>query len=326
MTERKTVLENDHFRLRRLTDGVFAAIGTVEGGAMSNAGIVDLGDETVVFDAFLTRAAAAELRAAAEELTGRAPRYLVNSHGHGDHVWGNAVFRPVASILASGGTAAMMTAEERASIDPAGLAAAIERLEQALAEEADEAVRLDIEGNLYPRKRLLEELPLDLAPPTIVFEGAMEIRGSRRTVRLVTAERAHTAGDVYLVCPADRIAFLGDLGFFGDSPPYIAPEGSAAGWSSILRDFESLDVGRFVPGHGGVGGVPELVAQRGFLDAVIGAARQVAGGGTVDDVVDRMRETEYARWEKTTLYRASLESALRQVGGGTRPPGEADAG
>jgi cyclase len=48
---------------------------------MGNAGIVDLGDRTLVFDPFLTRAAARELRSAAERLTGRTPALVVPGHG-----------------------------------------------------------------------------------------------------------------------------------------------------------------------------------------------------------------------------------------------------
>ena len=316
MTAPKVVLENEHFRLEKLAEGIYAAIATLEGGAMSNAGIVDLGDETLVFDAFLTRAAAKELRAAAEELTGRAPRYLVDSHFHGDHVLGNCVFLPEAAILASVGTAAMMTAQEGSSDeeDRAELAEAIEQLEKALAEETDEIVRFNYEGNLYPRKHLFEELPMVRALPTVVFDGTLEIRGSGRTVQLVASDRTHTEGDVRLFCPDDRVVFLGDLGFFKDLPAYVAPQGDAAAWANALRELESLAADAFVPGHGDVGGAPELSAQRGFLDATVEAAQAVAaGGGTVDDVVDRMRGTEYAKWEKTTLYKASLEAVFRKT-------------
>ncbi len=314
MTDRDIVLENEHFRLERLADGVFAAIKTVQGGAMSNAGIVDLGDETLVFDAFLTRVAATELRAAAEELTGRAPGYVVNSHSHGDHVWGNCVFLPEASILASVAATAKLSAESEETIEPAELAEHVQQLERALAGETDEHTRFNYEANLYPRKLLLEELPLVHAIPSVAFDGRIEIRGSGRTVSLVAVGRAHTDGDVVLFCPDDRVAFLGDLGFFQDSPPYIAPDGDAASWSRLLSDYELLDIEEFVPGHGDVGGAQELAAERGFLDALVGAVREVAGaGGAVDDVVERLRETEYARWEKTTLYRASIQSVLEGI-------------
>ena len=67
MIDRQVIRENEHFRLERIAEGIYAAINTVKGGAMSNAGIVDLGGETLVFDAFVGRAAARELRSAAED-------------------------------------------------------------------------------------------------------------------------------------------------------------------------------------------------------------------------------------------------------------------
>ena len=314
MTNRQTVLENEHFRLERLTDGVFAAINTLRGGAMSNAGIVDLGEETLVFDAFLTRAAAIELRRAAEKLTGRPPRYLINSHAHGDHVLGNHVFLPEATVIASRGTHAALSADDSTDVDPEEMKAFLGQLETAVAEARDESTRRNAEGNLYPRKWLLEELPILPVVPTIVVRGEIEFHGSTRTVRLIPVDRAHTDGDLVLVCPDDRVVFLGDLGFFQDSPPFIAPEGSAVGWSEKLRELEALDLAMYVPGHGDIGTKVDMAAQRSFLDAVIHAVRPIAtAGGTVDEAVARVRETEYARWESAMLYRTSIESALTQL-------------
>lgn len=62
---------SEHFRLERLTDGVYVAIASDTGAATCNAGIVDLGDRTLIFDTFLTPRAAKDLRAAAAQLTGR---------------------------------------------------------------------------------------------------------------------------------------------------------------------------------------------------------------------------------------------------------------
>ena len=314
MTDRKAVLENEHFRLERLAEGVYAAIGTLEGGAMGNAGIVDLGDATLVFDAFLTRAAATELRAAAEELTGRAPRYVVNSHAHGDHVWGNGAFLPEASILSSRDTAAMMAAEDRASIDRDDLVAELARFEKLHQQATDEAVRRSIAADLHSRRWLLEELPLLVVPPTVTFEDRVWIRGTKRSVSADVVAKAHTAGDVYLRCPEEGVVFLGDLGFFSEFPSYIAPQGDAVAWSSILRDFESLDVEQFVPGHGPIGGTEDLRTQRAFLDTVVDVAGKVTeAGGTVDDAVGQMQRTGYSRWTTLPLFVSSLRSALAQV-------------
>ena len=315
MTDRQVVTENEHFRLERLAEGIYAAIAERTGGAMSNAGIVDLGDETLVFDAFVTRAAARALRAAAEELTGRAPRFLINSHAHGDHVWGNSVFRPEATIFATSATIAAMEAEGSGDVDPDELKSFIEENEAALAAESDELTRANIEGNLYPRKWVYEELPVGVTPPTVALDSSLEFRGEARTVRLVSYGRAHTAGDLALICPGDRIAFLGDLGFFQDQPPYIAPDGDVAAWASCLSDLEKLQVDVYVPGHGDIGGVEHLSAKRDFLQTVVDAAREVVrDGGSIDELKQKMHETDYARWEGAMLFAASLQSVLTQLG------------
>ena len=314
MTTETPILENEHFRLIQVAGGIYAAIATLRGGAMSNAGIVDLGDETIVFDAFLTRAAAAALRAAAVELTGRTPRFLILSHPHGDHVCGSTAFLPEAKIASSSGTRAAMAAEADEEIDRDELASLILQLEETLDGASDERGRLNCEMNLHPRRWLLEELPIEPVIPAIALDGELEIRGSDRTIRLVSTGPAHTCDDLLLVCAKEQTVFLGDLGFFQDSPAYIAPEGSAANWSARLCALEAEDVSCFVPGHGAIGGREELTRQRGFLDAAVAAARDASrAGGTVDDVIERMRESEYARWEETMSFAVSLQSVLIQA-------------
>src|SRR5450830_703053 len=96
--------ESRHFVFEQLADGVFAAIERDGGWAISNAGIVDLGGLTVVYDTSLTPRAAQDLRRFAEEVTGRAPDIVVNSHYHNDHIWGNQVFAPEAQIVSSART------------------------------------------------------------------------------------------------------------------------------------------------------------------------------------------------------------------------------
>ena len=90
-----------HFTLRQLADGVYAAIHQERGWAVSNAGLVDLGGETLLFDTFMTPAAAQELRQVAEELMQQPVTYVVNSHYHNDHIWGNQVFRANTEIIST---------------------------------------------------------------------------------------------------------------------------------------------------------------------------------------------------------------------------------
>jgi len=109
-----TLPTSEHFQLERLADGVYAAIDIEGQAAHSNAGIVDLGDRTLIFDAFLTPTAAEDLRAAAEHLTGRAATTVVNSHTHTDHCLGNQVFARMSSIRAINSSSPKMGKRSRA--------------------------------------------------------------------------------------------------------------------------------------------------------------------------------------------------------------------
>jgi hypothetical protein len=93
-----------HFRLEKLAEGVYAALAIDGGGAMCNAGIVDLGDRALVFDTFWTPEASQDLLTAAEQVTGHAVVYIVNSHYNADHVNGNQVFAPATTIISTSRT------------------------------------------------------------------------------------------------------------------------------------------------------------------------------------------------------------------------------
>src|SRR5512137_1203789 len=100
-----------HFHLERLADGVSAAINSEEGWAICNAGIIDLGDRTLVYDTFTSPQAASDLRDAAEYLTGRPARMVVNSHYHNDHIWGNQAFGPEVDIISTTKTRELIITE-----------------------------------------------------------------------------------------------------------------------------------------------------------------------------------------------------------------------
>ena len=101
MKTKQQLPSSKHFRLEQLADDVYAAIHIDGGAAIGNAGIVDLGNRTLVFDTFFTPQAAHDLRAAAESLTGRAVDAVINSHYHSDHIWGNQAFSQHTDIIST---------------------------------------------------------------------------------------------------------------------------------------------------------------------------------------------------------------------------------
>lgn len=95
------IARSKHFRLQQLAAGVYAAIHIDGGAAIGNAGIVDLGDRTLIFDTFFTPQAGDDLRSAAEALTGRPIDAVINSHYHNDHIWGNQAFSSDTDIIST---------------------------------------------------------------------------------------------------------------------------------------------------------------------------------------------------------------------------------
>jgi len=56
---------SQHFNLHELGEGIYAAIHAPGGWAQSNAGIIDLGDRTLIYDTFISPLASRDLLAAA---------------------------------------------------------------------------------------------------------------------------------------------------------------------------------------------------------------------------------------------------------------------
>ncbi|MCK9910301.1 MBL fold metallo-hydrolase, partial [Microbacteriaceae bacterium K1510] len=100
----ETIAESKYFRLNQVAEGLYAAIAVPGTGSLGNAGIVDLGDATLIVDTFGSIQAAEDLRLAAEQLTGRPAAYVFNTHWHGDHTYGNQVFADTARFIATSKT------------------------------------------------------------------------------------------------------------------------------------------------------------------------------------------------------------------------------
>lgn len=274
-----------HFDIKVLAEGVYAAIARENTGAASNAGFVDLGQRTLVFDTFLTPPAAAELLAAAIQLTGRPPAYVINSHYHGDHVRGNQVFGPEAIIIATHRTHELMATvgtEQLAWLKANGPAMYEDKKKQ-LAAEQDERKRREIEAELAYFRPLIESLPaVSLRLPQQTFEGRLVFRGSRRTAELITYGGGHTESDAILYLPDDRLAFLGDLLFVGSHP--LLRQGDPDEWLRILGEIAQLDAGTFVGGHGPLGTIEDVRLIERYIPALQAlAAEVVAAGGSSDD-------------------------------------------
>src|ERR1700704_1722393 len=89
------------FTVKKIGEGIYAAIGSDGGKAGSNAGFIVGTNGVVVVDTFEDVAPARDLLAEIRKVTNLPIRFVVNTHYHLDHTGGNAVFAQAgATILA----------------------------------------------------------------------------------------------------------------------------------------------------------------------------------------------------------------------------------
>jgi glyoxylase-like metal-dependent hydrolase (beta-lactamase superfamily II) len=248
-----------HFGLQELEDGVYAAIASDEGWAVGNAGIVSLGDSTVIFDTFCSRAAAMDLKVDAEHATGRKVDFVVLSHGHRDHFMGNQVFGE-ASIVATRKTyESMLQRRERKWPIKS-------EIEEEFKEWKSNPLTNDVDRSLWEsyRQAILEGIETyELKLPDVGFEASMKFYGSKRSAEAITYGGGHSASDALLFLPEERIVFLGDLLFVGYHPAFAL--GDADELLRILDKVEALDPKVLVPGHGPTGTTKDIQFTRDYV-------------------------------------------------------------
>lgn len=267
----------EHFSLHDVAAGVYAAVAGASGAAVGNAAIIDVGDKTIVFDAFMTAQAAAELRDEVGRVTGRGAFLLVNSHWHGDHTWGNQVFADT-PIVSTARTMELIVADA-----PTDLAAYEAELEGHL-----EHFRTML-GDDDPDKRALAErriAGLDqlkaaapgfrLTLPDIHFEDRLVIEGERR-VELLTYGPGHTDSDVFAWLPDTSTVVSGDLCWNRIHPR--SQDGHPAAWADSLEKMQLLSPGAVVPGHGKPGGNEMIDSLIPYFRAIADYVAEARDGG-----------------------------------------------
>jgi cyclase len=203
--------------LTELAPGVHAYVQPDGGWCLSNAGFVSDGASTLLVDTAATERRARLLRDALPATGAPMPSYVVNTHHHGDHTYGNSLFAAGAEIIghAASEKAQLATGHELHAIWP----------------EVDYG-----------------EVPV--TPPTLTYEDSMELEAGGTRVRLIHPGPAHSVGDTIVWLPERRIVFTGDLVFNGGAP-FVAV-GSLSGSLRALNLLRELDAEVVVPGHGKV--------------------------------------------------------------------------
>ena len=89
---------------------------------------------------------------------------------------------------------------------------------------------------------------IELTPPTLTFDGSLELDVGGRAVHIIEVGPAHTEGDAIVHVPDARVVFAADVMFVGVTP--IMWVGPASNWREALDRIILLDPEKVVPGTG----------------------------------------------------------------------------
>ena len=250
-----------------------------------NIGLVLGAGEVLVIDTRSTYGQAREIVEHVREVTRDPVTVVVDTHGHFDHAFGNAILRP-ATIWGQAGCVPFMerTGERRK--------AAIAADEPALAEELAEVV---------------------IDPPDRTFDREATIQVGGRDVALHFLGRGHTDHDAVITVPGTEVVWAGDLveqgnvPFFGDGYPLDWIDTSAA-----LAGMVDPGRGVIVPGHGDHAGRAFADAQAASFSALVAGARRVVSGEL--DVEAALAGHPFSE-HPAEHARTALERAIAQLEG-----------
>lgn len=259
--------------------GATAVMTRENEGAIANIGFV-VGEEAVaVIDTGGSVREGERLLAAVRARTDKPIRYVINTHAHPDHVFGNAAFT---------GTAARFVGHRN--------------LPRALASRGPHylaAFRRSMGGDLID--------PVRLVSPDRAVDGETSLALGGRTLTLRGWPVAHSDCDLTVIDDKSGILFAGDL-VFREHVPVL--DGSLNGWLAVLDELARVPARRVVPGHGRPAAWPQaLEAQRAYLQRlaadVRGAIRQGVGLAPASAAAARSEKSHWALFEEYNARNAT---------------------
>lgn len=309
---------SENFELIKLSEGVFACIHKFGGKAICNAGIIDNGRETIIFDTFLSPEAASELPELAETQGLSPVKYVVNSHAHNDHIRGNQVFPEDVEIISTPRTRELIEQWERKAI-PAEqnyappLFAYWDSLYGSFSGDTSSREYITI-LMMRPYFQVLAESHLEVKTrlPGLLMDEEMKLDGPGRRVLLISKGAGHTDSDMILYLPDDGVLFTADLVFF-EMHPYLG-QGDPDRWLAYLDYMLTLDFTTLVPGHGQVCGKEGILAMKSYINTLQRLSEKLVSENVPLDSISRVPvPPEYEHWWFENFFGSNLKFMYDKV-------------
>ena len=268
-----------------LETGVFARLH--EG--LTNAGIIVGDDSVLVIDSLRVPSFARDLIKDVKDITDKPIKFVIDTHSHWDHSWGNEEF-PDATIIGHKNCYAEM-------VD-------VEWNEQWREKVTSSNDPWSEEGNI-----------VNITPPNMTFETSMQLYFGGRELDLKYFGRAHTSGDIYIHLPNEKIVFTGDVAQDG-GVPYLG-DCYPVDWPETDNKLAALPIERFMSGHGPIGDHQALEGARDFIHNLVDSVKSAIADGqnaaqASESVINQLTP-QYGNWRSFDRIGENLTSVYEKL-------------
>ena len=248
------------FTLEPVAEGVYAAIRTEAPGYsfVANSVFIVNDDDVVVVDTGIGPAVAREQIAALKKITAKPVKYVINTHWHDDHMMGNAAYRD-----AYPGVEFIAHADAKAAIDTTGATnrkqliengpAFVAQLQKRLAEKKDlseEERASHLADSAWGQRYFAEAPQFKPVAPTLGVATSLDLVRGSRAIQIRYLGRAHTAEDLIVYLPKEKILISGDLVVW--PIPLFGSTSFPLDYAATLEKMLALPTTVLIPGHGPV--------------------------------------------------------------------------
>jgi glyoxylase-like metal-dependent hydrolase (beta-lactamase superfamily II) len=226
------------------------------------------------------------------KITNKPIKWVINSHFHGDHTFGNAPFKAAgATFVAQKETARIMQ----------------------LVQPKEMARRV-----IYFKSHNYDPNAVKLILPDVTYDTTMTIHLGGREVRLFYLGPGQQDGDTFVLFPHARALFTPGS-FAKHSMPNMAFTTSVDNWIKLLDQVAAMDVDAILPAHGDVANradVKELSAMLADEYATVKGA--VGKGMSLEDAQKTLTFPQYKDWRNYGRLKGEIEALYELIQTGRR--------
>jgi quinoprotein relay system zinc metallohydrolase 2 len=266
-------VDRSEFALESLGDGIYVHHGkhldidTGYQGDICNISFIVGSKGVAVIDTGGSLKVGNELRNAIKKITDKPILYVINTHVHPDHIYGNAAFLQ----------------DHPQFVGHEKLPDAMELRKDAYAKLNAKYLGADAEGSV-------------IVKPTIIVKNTMSLDLGDRTLKITPYPVAHTNTDITVIDSKTSTLFTGDLLFIERTP---VVEGDIKGLIVAIDILKTYPVKRVVPGHGPVATdwLTALNNEQRYLNAVLSDVRTaIKNGDSMEHAMDTAASGERDKW------------------------------